>query len=89
MDRFQYIAESDPNIAFSKTLKQEPFFSSLLLCILRVNAACIKGSVRGPVQGTVPGTGHCAVCLTTVTGRRTVKGRSQAQSDRVSPFFGC
>ena len=29
MDRFQYIAESDPNIAFSKTLKQEPFFSSL------------------------------------------------------------
>ena len=39
MDRFQYIAESDPNIAFSKTLKQEPFFSSLLLCILRGDAA--------------------------------------------------
>ena len=52
-----------------------------LLCILRVNAACIKGdrevperidkkgSVRGPVQGTVPGTGqkaddvsHQAIC---------------------------
>ena len=30
MDRFQYIAESDPNIAFSKTLKQEPFFSGLI-----------------------------------------------------------
>ena len=29
MDRFQYIAESGPNIAFSKTLKQEPFFSGL------------------------------------------------------------
>lgn len=39
MDRFQYIAESGPNIAFSKTLKQAPFFSGLRTRVLVVNAA--------------------------------------------------
>ena len=39
MDRFQYIAESDPNIAFSKTLKQEPFFSGLH----RMQISCQRG----------------------------------------------
>ncbi len=38
----------------------------------------------GPVHGTDR---HDGVCLTTVTGRRTVKRRSQPSSDRASPFF--